>query len=122
MYSHAECDRLEWQQWLDNVLSLRLQTLALDYPSLTDSSDPMLLFANFLAQASVVYLWREIRSTEGLNNGSGGSRGGRRSSVAEYQQRAYAAVERTVELARSLADFPFSKVRAQTRVTIGIRC
>ena len=116
VYGHAETDRLEWQQWLDNVLSLRLQTLAQDYPSFTDSSDPMLLFANFLAQASIVYLWRETRSIEGPNDGRVGCRSDRQPLVAEYQQRAYAAVEHTVELARSLTDLPFSKVRAPVRL------
>ena len=115
VYNPAECERPEWQQWLDHVLSLRLQTLAQDYPSLTDSSDPMLHFANFLAQATVVYLCKEVRSiVEGLNNGSGGGvrSAGSQSLVADYQRRAYAAVGRTVELARSLADFPVSKVRS----------
>lgn len=116
VYNHAECDRHEWKHWLDNVLSLRLQTLAKDYPSLTDSSDPMLLFANFLAQASMVYLWKEIRSMKGLNDGSSDGRGGHQSLIAEYQQRAYAAVERIVELARLLNDFPFSKVCCWTRL------
>lgn len=114
LYSHAECDRLEWQQWLDNVLLLRLQTLAQDYPSPTNSSDPTLLFANFLAQASIVYLWREIRNMEWPNRvgGNGGGSGitGLPSLVTEYQQRALTAVTQTVELARSLLDFPFFKV------------
>lgn len=111
LYSHAGCDRFEWQQWLDNVLLLRLQTLAQDYPSPTNSSDPTLLFANFLAQAAIVYLWREIRNMEWPNKGgSGGGIGGIPSLVTEYQQRALTAVTQIVDLARSLLDFPFFKV------------
>lgn len=101
----AECDHLDWQKWLDNVLLVRLQTLAQDYPSPTNSCDPTLLFASCLAQATIVYLCREMQSIEWPDNGGRGI-----PLVAEYQQRALAAVEHTLEFARSLTDFPPFKV------------
>lgn len=104
LYSYGDSDRLEWQNWLDNVLSSRLQTLAEDYPSPVNSPDPTLLFANFLAQATVIYLWKGIRFIERRGDNSRGQR-----LAAEYQQRARSAVERTVELAHSLSDFPYFK-------------
>lgn len=105
VYTRAECDHLDLQNWLDNVLSVRLQTLAQDYPSATNSSDPTLLFANCLAQASIIYLCREIHA---IDWPSGGGRGIR--WMTEYQQRALNAVERSLDLARSLTDFPLFKI------------
>lgn len=105
LYSQTECDHLDWQKWLDNVLSVRLQTLAQDYPSPINSCDPTLLFASCLAQASIVYLCREIQSIEWPNGGGRGI-----PMVADYQQRAFDAVECSIGLARSLTDFPLFKV------------
>lgn len=105
LYTQAECDHLDWQKWLDNVLAVRLEALAQDYPSPTNSCDPTLLFVNCLAHASIVYLYREIQSIDWPNGNGHGI-----PSVAEYEQRALSAVERCIELACSLTDFPFFKV------------
>lgn len=94
-----------WCKWLDETLAVRLQVLSQDYPSPTSSSDPTLLFANFLAQSAIVYLWREMREIEAANGPDNEC-----PVVAEYQRRAFVAVERMVDLTRSLTTFPSFKV------------
>lgn len=93
--------------WQDKILALRFQALDQDYPSLAHSSDPTLLLANFMAHASVIYLWRELRSNQRPEWNTR-----EYSLLATYQHRALMAVEQTVELARSLTDFHFFKVIA----------
>lgn len=102
----SEEDSPVWCKWLDDTLALRLQVLAHDYPSPTSSSDPTLLFANFLAQSSIIYLWREMREIEAAAGPDAEC-----PVVAEYQRRSFVAVERMVELTRSLTTFPSFKVR-----------
>lgn len=106
LHNQADYDSLEWRKPLDNALALRLQTLEEDYPSQKHSSDPALLFANFLAQASILYLWGNAQSLEWQN----GSPSRSNSLNTEFQQLAFGAAQRIVELARSLLDFPLSKV------------
>lgn len=106
LHNQADYDSLEWRKPLDNALALRLQTLEEDYPSQKHSSDPALLFANFLAQASILYLWGNAQSLEWQN----GSPSRANSLNTEFQQLAFGAAQRIVELARSLLDFPLSKV------------
>ncbi|UKZ67830.1 uncharacterized protein TrAtP1_008989 [Trichoderma atroviride] len=61
---HQDGDHVDRQKWLCNTLILRLQTLEEDYPSQKNSSDLSLLFANLLAQASIIYLCGEAQSSD----------------------------------------------------------
>ncbi|KAL5095271.1 hypothetical protein Trisim1_000047 [Trichoderma cf. simile WF8] len=114
LHNQADYDSLEWRKPLDNALALRLQTLEEDYPSQKHSSDPALLFANFLAQASILYLWGNAQSLEWQN----GSPSCSNSLNTEFQQLAFGAAQRIVELARSLLDFPLSKIHPFTPIPL----
>ncbi|KAK0762035.1 hypothetical protein N5P37_004835 [Trichoderma harzianum] len=114
LHNQADYDSLEWRKPLYNALALRLQTLEEDYPSQKHSSDPALLFANFLAQASILYLWGNAQSLEWQN----GSPSRSNSLNTEFQQLAFGAAQRIVELARSLLDFPLSKIHPFTPIPL----
>lgn len=85
-------------QWLDSILTSRLQILSQYYPSPTEVYDPMLLFTNIMAQATIIYLCQCMESVlPNIDNG--------RTLAIEYQQRALAAAERTISLATALVEF-----------------
>jgi hypothetical protein len=98
--------RCDWRKGLYNTLILRLQTLEEDYPGQKNSSDLSLLFANFLAQASVIYLCGNAQSFEW----QAGSPNYQNSLENECQQLAISAAHRIVEISGSLLDFPVCKV------------
>ncbi|KID83467.1 citrinin biosynthesis transcriptional activator CtnR [Metarhizium guizhouense ARSEF 977] len=103
LHGDGEADWSDWDTWFDNILSARLQILSKCYPSPTTGYDPMLLFAHVIAQASVIYLCKEVKSMVWPN-------GKARSLRTEYQQRALNAAEHIVKLAYALVEFSVFKV------------
>jgi hypothetical protein len=103
---HQDGGHVDRQKWLCNTLILRLQTLEEDYPSQKNSSDLSLLFANLLAQASIIYICDEAQSSAWQS----GSPSPENPLENGRQQLAIGAAQRIVELSRSLIDFPVSKV------------
>lgn len=101
-YGDAAPDWTDQHRWLDDILTTRLQILSQHYPSPTDSYDPMLLFANIMAQATVIYLCKGMQSAAWpADRGT--------DAAMEYQQRALDAAEKLVDLARALTEFHFFK-------------
>ena len=63
----------------------------------------MLLFANVMAQATIIYLCKGLESMSWpMDEG--------RALVIEYQQRALVAAEQIIHLARTLTEFHLFKV------------
>ncbi|OJJ43582.1 hypothetical protein ASPZODRAFT_73872 [Penicilliopsis zonata CBS 506.65] len=77
------------RQWLDGLLMNRLEIMH-SYPSPNEIYDPLLLFANILGQATVVYFCK-TRS-------------------AQTDHRALEASTNIIRLAATLQDLPFSKI------------
>lgn len=100
-------DWTEQRRWLDSILTNRLQVLSHYYPASTDSYDPLLLFANILGQATVIYFCKAMTDTaagvDGPLNGSPG--------FIQYQYRAIEASTNIISLASTLRELPFSRVR-----------
>ncbi|KAJ5490115.1 hypothetical protein N7453_010940 [Penicillium expansum] len=89
-------------QWLDNVLTNRLQILSQHYPSPTQVCDPMLSFAHIMGQASVIHLYKGMESIVwAVNEGA---------LVLEYRRRALSAAQEIVKQAKGLIEFYFFKV------------
>lgn len=97
-YGDVALDWSDQHQWLDSILTNRLQILSQYYPSPTEMCDPMLLFTNIMAQATIMYLCQCMDSV--LQNIDDGS-----TLIKDYQQRALAAAEHTISLAKTLVDF-----------------
>jgi hypothetical protein len=99
----------EWEQqrqWLDHILTTRLEALSERYPSPIEAHDPLLLFANILSQATVVYHCKGI--TESTANCS--TLENSNSGYLEIQSRAVAAIKNIVSLAKAMSELHFSKV------------
>jgi hypothetical protein len=56
MYGSAPADFCVRHEWLERMITRRLEILQKSYPVLSLASDPMLVFSYMLAQATVMYL------------------------------------------------------------------
>lgn len=102
VYGELAPNWTDQHQWLDNVLTNRLQILSQYYPSPTQICDPMLSFAHIMGQASVIHLYKGMASVVwAVDDGAW---------VVEYQRRALSAAQEIVKLAKGLTEFNFFKV------------
>jgi hypothetical protein len=99
-------DGSEQRQWLDSILTNRIQVLLQYYPSPTESYDPLLLFANILGQATVIYFCKAMTDTVAETNGSMHGN----PEILNYKTRALEASSEIIRLASTLRELPFSKV------------
>lgn len=99
----------EHGHWIDDILTARLHVLDEFHSSPTESSDPMLLFAHILAQATVIYHCKGMLQTAGDQRVLAGS------DTSEWHHRALTASEAIVRLSKRLGDLHFSKVRKRLR-------
>ncbi|KAL7899826.1 hypothetical protein HDV64DRAFT_291178 [Trichoderma sp. TUCIM 5745] len=106
--SQQDGDHVDRQKWLYNTLILRIKILEEDYPSPKNSSDLSLLFANLLAQASIIYLCGEARPL--ASSWQSGNPPSENPLENECHQLAIGAAQRILELSSTLTDFPISKV------------
>lgn len=100
-YGDNSLDPTVQHRWLDDILENRLQVLAQYYPSPIETYDPMLLFSNIMAQATVINFCRGMRSI------AGGDHDGQLAHA--YEERGLAAAEKMISLARVLKDFHIFK-------------
>ena len=99
----------EWgqqRQWLDHILTTRLEALSGRYPSPTEAHDPLVLFANILGQTTVVYHCKGIIESTANSSTLENSN----SEYLEIQSRAVAAIKDIVSLAKAMSELHFSKV------------
>ncbi|KAK9491685.1 transcription factor [Lipomyces doorenjongii] len=104
-YGDMALDWAEQRRWLDCILTTRLKVLSQCYPSPTEAYDPLILFANILGQATVVYFCK------GMMNSVASPIDPLEASteVSECQHRAIAAATTIVRLAKALRELHFSK-------------
>ncbi|KZF21089.1 hypothetical protein L228DRAFT_166122 [Xylona heveae TC161] len=105
-YGDMESDSPEQRRSLESLLTTRLQVLSQCYPSPTEVFEPLLLFANILGQATVVYFCKAM--VESVGSPIDSSQGD--SDVFYYQNRALDASATIVHLAVTLRDLPSSKI------------
>jgi hypothetical protein len=104
-YGDMTMDLTEQRRWLDSMLMNRLQVLS-QYPAPTESYDPLLLFANILGQATVIYFCKAMTDTAEGPDGS------------HYQYRALEASTNIISFASTLRDLPFSRVHPLTPIPL----
>jgi hypothetical protein len=93
----------DWEgplEWLDSILTARLQVLQECYPSPTEAYDPLLLFAHVLGQATVIHLFDSTMQLESSLSDS---------NILQCQERALRAAGVVVQLARTMRELHFSK-------------
>ncbi|PYI09913.1 hypothetical protein BO78DRAFT_426914 [Aspergillus sclerotiicarbonarius CBS 121057] len=106
VYGDMPLDWTEQRWWLDGILTTRLQVLSQDYPSPNEVSDPLLSFANILAQATVIYYCKGMMSSlsTSLDHSDASS------EAMECEHRALSAATAIVHLAKTLSELHFSKI------------
>lgn len=109
-------DGTEQRRWLDTILTNRLQILSQYYPSPTESYDPLLLFANILGQATIIYFCKAMTDTVA---GSSSSIHGN-AEILNYKARALEASSAIIRLASTLRELPFSKVSINAVLNPGV--
>ena len=108
-YGDMTMDWMEQRRWLDTILTNRLQVLSQCYPAPTESYDPLLLFANILGQATVIYFCKSMNDTS-----TDSSSDENNPEFIQYQYRALEASTNIISLASTLRDLPFSRVSPVT--------
>lgn len=102
------CDR---QLWLDDIITRRIQKLQQDYVAASVKVDAMLLYANMIAQTTVLLLCKAAESippTTPTNH----------DLLSRYQRRAPAAAKEIVRLTQYLPHFSFFKVHPFTPIPL----
>jgi len=89
-------------QWLDDLLTTRLQILSQYNPSPTEAHDPILLFTSIIGQAAVMALCKGMELKLAADSDGG-------ASVVACQLRALTAATQIVKLAKALTEFPIFK-------------
>ncbi|CEJ61681.1 hypothetical protein PMG11_10205 [Penicillium brasilianum] len=112
-YGDTTTNWMEQRRWLDSILTNRLQVLSQFYPPPTESYDPLLLFANILGQATVIYFCKAMNDTT-----ADGSLDTNNSEFIQYQYRALEASTNIISLASILRDLPFSRVHPLTPIPL----
>lgn len=110
VYGDLAPNWIDQHQWLDNVLTNRLQILSQYYPSPAQICDPLISFAHIMGQASVIHLYKGIESAVWTVD--------KEAWVLEYQRRAFSAAQEIVKLAKGLTEFNFFKVCQNASTTI----
>lgn len=102
-YGNASLDFWLRHEWLDGMLTKRLETLASHYPVISAVADSMLLFAFMVAQTAVIYLADIIESLTPEQQGQPGG--------SEYQKRAMRAAREIARLSKAHEHIGLFKVR-----------
>nr|AGN71605.1 putative citrinin biosynthesis transcriptional activator CtnR [Monascus pilosus] len=107
VYGDVSPDFWQRHQWLDAIVKKRIEILSLRCASAAEVVDPLLLFTYMMAQTTVLYLCKLVKSvtweTDKLNP-----------IVQECEQRSLAAAQEIVSLTHTLKQFNFLKVHPFT--------
>lgn len=115
VYGAPTQDFIDRHQWLSTTLAARIQILSLSCPSTSESVDPILIFANLLAQATVLFLY-EIIQPMILEKDE------HQTIAREYEQRSLTAAQETLHLTRSLTHLNHFQVISARAVLLHITC
>ncbi|PWY79120.1 hypothetical protein BO70DRAFT_362897 [Aspergillus heteromorphus CBS 117.55] len=105
-YGDMTSDWPDQHWWLDNILTARLEVLSQCYPPPDEISDPLLLFANVLAQTTIIYYCKDMMAPEPMS----AVHSPENAKVMECQHRALAATAAIVRLTKVLCELHFSKI------------
>ncbi|KAI2635662.1 fungal-specific transcription factor domain protein [Hypomontagnella submonticulosa] len=92
LYSNIPLDFSSRHDWLDSMLTRRLNNLQLNYPSVTVAENPMIIFSYMVAHAAVIYLCRIVEALSRNDQNQ--------SLVWEFQERGLWAAREIVRLAK----------------------
>ena len=104
IYLNMSQDFWDRHQWISATLTQRMQILSLSYAPASQQTDPMLLFVNMIAQTTILYLYKIMKSVTPTTVET-------QSEMMEYQHRSLAATEEMVTLTNTLVHLGCFKAR-----------
>jgi hypothetical protein len=102
VYGNISQDFWSRHQWLDSILSQKIQVLSLTEAYPCEVLDPIPLFTNMTAQATVLSLRKAIRSVQWNSDDY-------RTIINDYEARALLAAQQIVALSEALAHLSYFK-------------
>ncbi|KAI0886807.1 fungal-specific transcription factor domain protein [Annulohypoxylon maeteangense] len=110
LYSNIPLDFASRHDWLDGMLTRRLNNLQANYPSITVAENPMIIFSYMVAHAAVIYLCRIVESL---------SRNDQNQTVVwEFQERGFWAAQEIARLAKEHEHLGYFKAHTFMPLTI----
>lgn len=113
LYGHVSQDFWDRHQWLDTIITQRIQTLSLQYLFPSEQVDPVLLFTHMFAHAAFLLLTKII---EAMSRETGDYQ----STVIEYSNRSSSAAHEIVYLAKALSQLSCFKVRGSRSKALAV--
>ncbi|KAI5863948.1 fungal-specific transcription factor domain protein [Durotheca rogersii] len=110
LYSNAPLDFSSRHDWLDGMLTHRLNNLQVNHPSLTVAEDPMIIFSYMVAHSAVIYLGRITETFARTDQNQ--------SLVWEFQERGYWAAQEITRLAKEHEHLGYFKAHTFMPLTI----
>lgn len=110
MYSNIPLDFSSRHDWLDGMLSRRINSLQVNYPSLTVADNPMITFSYMVAHSTVIYLCRIIETLSRTDQNQ--------SLVWEFQERGLWAAQEIARLAKEHEHLGYFKAHTFMPLTI----
>ena len=95
IYFNASQDFWNRHEWISATLAQRMQILSLNYAPASQQTDPMLLFVYMMAQTTVLYLYKIMKSVIPAT-------AEKQAVMIEYQNRSVVAAGEMVILATTL--------------------
>lgn len=110
LYSSIPLDFSSRHEWLDGMLTRRLNNLQVAYPSITVADNPMIIFSYMVAHATVIYLCRIVESLSRNDQNH--------SLVWEFQERGFWAAQEIARLAKEHEHLGYFKAHTFMPLTI----
>lgn len=105
IYLNMSQDFWDRHQWISATLTQRMQILSLNYAPASKQTDPMLLFVNMIAQTTILYLYKVMKSVTPATAET-------QPEMMEYQHRSLAAAEEMATLTDTLVHLGCFKARS----------
>ncbi|KAL7619527.1 hypothetical protein AAE478_010067 [Parahypoxylon ruwenzoriense] len=110
LYSNIPLDFSSRHDWLDGMLTRRLNNLQVNYPSLTVAENPMIIFSYMVAHSTVIYLCRIIETLSRNDQNQ--------PLVWEFQERGHWAAQEIARLAKEHEHLGYFKAHTFMPLTI----
>ncbi|KAI1210245.1 fungal-specific transcription factor domain protein [Annulohypoxylon truncatum] len=110
LYSNIPLDFSSRHDWLDGMLTRRLNNLQVNYPSMTVAENPMIIFSYMVAHAAVIYLCRVVESLSRNDQNQ--------SLIWEIQERGLWAAQEIARLAKEHEHHGYFKAHTFMPLTI----
>lgn len=104
IYVNVSEDFWNRHQWIDAILTQRMQILSLKYPPASQQADPLLLFTSMIAQTTVLYLYKTLKCVTPTTPEN-------EAIVMQYQSSSLVAAQEIVNLTDTLTQLSCFKAR-----------